>query len=213
MKNKNYNNFLVTRPLPGNFGRDIMGIPIMKRINIDASKVGSLKFTSINNISKVTDKENTILTTFLYDEVLQRYWNNPIKYINDLKGNLGVGTPDFSAYSNMDEALIIESTYKNRWLGCLWQFLGIKAIPTITWALEDTYKYCFAGVEKGSDVIISTISNSNNKSEFLKGYNEMIRRIEPNQIFVKGKVFDEMEGNIISFDFKDTFAPMEKEVM
>jgi len=213
MKNSNYFNFLVARPLPGDFGKDIMGIPIMRKVNIDTNKVSHLKFTSMNNVSKVTEKDSTVLTAFLYDDVLQRYWNNPLKYVDAFKECLGVGTPDFSAYANMDQALIVDSIYKNRWLGCLWQFLGVNSIPTVTWALEDTYQYCFAGIEKGSDVIISTISNSKNQQEFLKGYNEMIKRIEPNRIFVKGKVFDGMEGNIVAFDFKDTFSPVKKEVI
>jgi hypothetical protein len=48
--------------------------------------------------------------------------------------------------------------------------------------------FCLDGIEKGSTVAVSTymVSEHNNHSEqkefFLSGYNEMLRRIEPEKI-------------------------------
>lgn len=212
MKDRNYLNFLIVRPLPDTIEKDIMGIPIMRKTNLTEEETKKVKFTTLNNLSKIKDKDKTILTTFQWDETLNRYWNDPLKYINSFKDFLRVGTPDFSAYTNMDEIEIAHNVYKNRWLGCLWQELGVKCLPTIAWANENTDKYCFAGVEKGSDVIISTLSNSKCKENFLRGYNKMLEIIEPKTIFVKGELIEGMRGNIVNFKFKDTFAPCEKEV-
>ena len=207
MKQRNYDNFLVVRPLPEDFQKDIMGIPIMRATNLSQEDISNLQVTTLSNVAKIKDRLHTLITTFQYDDTLNRYWNNPLKYVDLFKQFLSVGTPDFSAYTNMDEIEIAHNVYKNRWLGCLWQYLDICCIPTISWASEDTYKYCFAGVEKGSDVLISTASNSKTKEVFLKGYNKMLEVLEPKTIFVKGKLIDGMKGNIVNFDFKDTFSP------
>lgn len=212
MKDRNYLNFLIVRPLPKNIKRDIMGIPVIRRMNLSDEEIKDVKFATLNNLSNIKDKAKTILTTFQWDETLNRCWNNPLKYINAFKDILRVATPDFSAYTNMDEIEIAHNVYKNRWLGCFWQELGVKCMPTIAWANKNTDKYCFAGVERGSDVIISTLSNSKSKENFLRGYNRMLEIIEPRTIFVKGDLIDGMTGNIVSFNFKDTFAPSKKEV-
>lgn len=212
MKDRNYLNYLIVRPLPDTFEKDVMGIPIMHKTNLTEEDIKDVKFTTLNNLSKIIDKDKTIVTTFQWDETLNKYWNNPLKYIVTFKGFLGVGTPDFSAYTNMDEIEIAHNVYKNRWLGCLWQDMGIKSIPTITWAKENTDKYCFAGIERGSDVIISTLSNYKGKENFLRGYNKMLEIIDPKTIFVKGELIEGMTGNIVNFKFRDTFAPGKMEV-
>ncbi len=206
MNNNKYRNFLVARECPDGFGKSIMGIPRMRKINIPNEVINSLKYASYSNMSSVKDKASTMLTGFQFDYTINRYWNDPLRYIKYIKDFLCVATPDFSAYTNMDEIEIAHNVYKNRWIGCWWQSLDINCIPTISWANEDTYKYCFAGVEKGSDVIISTISNSNSKDNFLKGYNKMLEVIEPKTIFVKGNLIDGMVGNIVNIKFKDTFS-------
>ena len=211
MNSRNYLNFLIVRPLPDNVAKDIMGIPIMRRVNL-TEETKNIKFTTLSNLSKTKEKEKTILTTFQWDETLNRYWNNPLKYVNSFKEFLGVGTPDFSAYTNMEEIEIAHNVYKNRWLGCLWQELGVNCIPTITWAKENSDKFCFAGVEKGSDVIISTLSNYKGQKNFLRGYNKMLEIINPRTIFVKGDLIEGMTGNIVNFKFMDTFAQKKKEV-
>ena len=40
-----------------------------------------------------------------------------------------------------------------------------------------------------------------NKLGFMRGYNEMLTRLEPENIIVFGTPFPEMEGNIVSVDY------------
>jgi hypothetical protein len=88
-------------------------------------------------------------------------------------------SPDFSLYTDMAQARQIEHIFKNRWCGAYWQSLGINVIPTIGLSDERSFDFCFAGVEKGSIVAVSTIGSRRAKSLFMKGYTEMLRRIEP----------------------------------
>lgn len=78
-------------------------------------------------------------------------------------------------------------------------------IPTVTWADERTYDICFNYIEKGSIVAISTVGIIRNKELFLKGFNEMIKRIKPSLILVRGKPIEGMSGKFIFIDFCETF--------
>ncbi len=147
---------------------------------------------------------------FNYDNVLIGLWNNPYKHVLRFKNYLAIATPDFSIYPGMNKYDIEHNVYKNRWLGCTWQNLGIKVIPTISWGDESTYDVVFKGVEKGAVVMISTLGCLKNKDFFLKGYNEMMKRIAPQLVIVVGKLIKGMTGNIIPFDYTDTFSKKEE---
>ncbi|MGW8115321.1 DUF4417 domain-containing protein [Caproicibacterium sp. NSD3] len=69
------------------------------------------------------------------------------------------------------------NTFRNRWCGAYFASKGIRVIPTVSWENE-----------KGSTVAVSTymVSEHDNRQDqkefFLKGYNEMLRLIEPEKI-------------------------------
>ena len=48
------------------------------------------------------------------------------------------------------------NTFRNRWVGAYLTNKGIRVIPTISWGLENTFDFCFNGIEKGSTVAVST---------------------------------------------------------
>lgn len=81
---------------------------------------------------------------------------------------------------------------------CLFAQKGIKVIPTVNWGLENTFDFCFNGIEKGSVVAVSTYmvsehgNHSDQKEFFMKGYNEMLKRIEPELIICYHEPFPEM---------------------
>lgn len=84
----------------------------------------------------------------------------------------------------------------------------MRVIPTISWGDENTFDFCFQGIPKGSTVAVSTymVSERNNHSEqkefFLKGYNEMLKQIEPERIICYNEPFAEMQGNILYVDYE-----------
>lgn len=99
----------------------------------------------------------------------------------------------------------IESVAKNRWVGAYWQSKGLTVYPTISWSNSRSFDYCFDGVEKGSTVAIGMIgAKKDNKRNFMLGYNEMLRRIEPEHIICFGKPFEEMKGNLIVVDYVES---------
>ena len=71
-------------------------------------------------------------------------------------------------------------------------------IPTISWASEETFEFCFDGIPKGSIVSISTIGIKGSDEAYQiwkKGMDEMIKRIEPSAILVY--------GGEVEYDYKD----------
>lgn len=68
------------------------------------------------------------------------------------------------------------------------------------------YDIIFKVIEKESVVMILTLRCLKNKVFFLKGYDEMLRRIKPQLIIAVGKIVEGMTGNIIPFDYTDTFS-------
>lgn len=82
---------------------------------------------------------------------------------------------------------------------------GIVTIPTLSWANEDSFSYCFDGIEQGGTVAVSTIEvKTDETSLFLwkQGMKEAIDRVKPNTILVYGgKVpFDYGNTKIIYYE-------------
>jgi len=202
-KNFEYDIFRVIRPLPLTIKRENNGMPIITKTIIN--NINDLLFTTFTNTKSIKHKDKSIVLMFEYDKSLNRIWNDPTKYIPKFSDFHAVCTPDFSIYGEMDYLTIVHNTYKNRWIGCYYQSQGLNVIPTISWCGEDTYDICFSGVEKGSAIAISTIGSRGKEKVFLKGFNEMIKRLEPSLIIVKGRWIEGMHGNIKLVKFEDTF--------
>ncbi len=143
-----------------------------------------------------------------YDYRFERIWKNPDRDIQKLKRYKAVLSPDFSMYTEMNPTVQLYNTFRNRWCGAYMASKGIKVVPTVNWGNENTFDFCFAGIPKGSAVAVSTymVSEHGNRADqkefFLKGYNEMLKRIEPEYIICYNTPFPEMQGNIIFVDYE-----------
>lgn len=179
-------------------------MPVIKK---NIVKDSNLKFISFNNI-KINgfDRYNVdkIVHFFIEDTEFEKVYHEPEKYMLALAKYKYVFSPDFSLYINMPLPIQIYNVFRNRWCGAYWQSNGLKVIPTISWSTEESYDFCFAGVEKSSEVAISTLGSKKAKRRFLNGYNEMLRVIEPSVVYCFDKPFKEMKGNIIYIDYLAT---------
>ncbi len=110
-------------------------------------------------------------------------------------------TPDFSTYADMDLWRQIESVAKNRWVGAYWQSKGLTVVPTISWSDSRSFEFCFDGAPQGGTVAVGMIGCKHSRLGFLRGYNEMLERLQPEKIIVFGTPFPEMKGNIVAVDY------------
>lgn len=178
----------------------MFNLPLVKKQEIDLENASLIGYDKINQSS---DYEK-IVHFFLDDYRFESIYTNPEKKIETLKNFKAVLTPDFSMYVEMPTALQLFNTFKNRWVSAYLQERGISVIPTVCWGDLASFNFCFDAIEKGSIVAVSTLGVRNEKSHFMLGYNEMLRRIKPCKIICYGKPFEEMKGDIIEIDYAET---------
>lgn len=200
-----YEKYKILRPLYSNHEYDNNSFPIIKKEDFNDNNWNETYLCNFKNIKYSKQKNKSIVIMFNYDNVINKFWDDPFMFLPKLLEFKAICTPDYSVYPNMNKNDIRYNVYRNRWIGCMLQEKGFKVIPTIQWALEDTYDICFSGVEKGSVVIISTLGCLNQKNIFLKGFNEMKKQIEPSLIIVFGKMIEGMTGTFLQYDYKDCF--------
>lgn len=174
------------------------GIPLIKKQDIDLDKIELLSYLK----TKENDEENKNKTIhfFTYDWNFEKVYEKPEESLEKLDQYYALLTPEFSLYWDMPKALQIFNTFKNRWCGAYWQKMEKLVIPTICCAGEESYDFCFDGIEQGSIVAISTYCREKYKNKFMKSYNKMMEKIKPSAIVCYGEPFPEMKGNIKSID-------------
>lgn len=171
------------------------GIP---KIKPDAVKPEN--YIGCNYAKTCKNPEENCLHFFVDDYQFSRFWVKPDNYIELLKKFYCVCSPDFSTYTDFPKAIQIYNHYRKHWLAAYWQMHGIKVIPTISWSDKDSFDWCFDGEPKNSIVAVSSVGTQSNKTAktlFLNGYNEMIKRLEPETIIFYGTIPKECYGNII----------------
>ncbi|MGI6269317.1 MAG: DUF4417 domain-containing protein [Candidatus Howiella sp.] len=197
--------FLLRNQFAGNGKFQIPVVPKFKACEDDFTDLRLIGFdkTKLENNNHL----DRIVHFFLYDYKFERVWKNPDADLEKLKRYRAVLTPDFSMYTEMAPVMQLYNTFRNRWCGAYYASKGIRVIPSVSWGNENTFEFCFEGIEKGSTVAVSTymVSEHGHKKDqkdfFLKGYNEMLKRIEPERIICYNEPFTEMRGNIVFVDY------------
>lgn len=158
------------------------------------------EFIPMNYAKTAKAPESKIIHCFVDDYQFARYWNKPDKYIPRLSDFKAVCAPDFSTYTDMPLAMQIYNHYRKHWLAAYWQLHGITVYPTISWSTPESYEWCFDGEPAGGIVAVSSVGtqkSKENKRLFLKGYEEMTKRLDPAWVIFYGYVPPECDWNVI----------------
>lgn len=161
------------------------------------------------NYAKSSDNKDVGIHFYLDDYQFERLWNNPSEYTDVLSEYDCILSPDFSLYLDMPMPMKIWNIYRSRQIGQYYQSMGIKVIPTISWAEKETFEFAFKGIPKGSIVSISTIGVKRNEDAlqiWKDGMDAMIKEIEPSTILVYGGKleYDYGDINVVYFENKVT---------
>lgn len=117
-------------------------------------------------------------------------WQKPRKAIEVMRHFDGIITPDYSTYHDFPEPLKTYNIYRMRTFGYWAGSNGVAVVNNVRWGTEESWRYCFSGIPKRSTVCIGTVGGSPRKlrdrMRFNAGFNEMIRRVEPETILVVG---------------------------
>lgn len=180
-------------------GDGIFDIPLLQTDEIDLEEIELIGYDKLCD-----NKTEAIVHFFMDDYKFEAMWKDPEPRIERLKEYKAVLTPDFSMYTEMPLSIKVYNTFRSHWCGAYLQTKGIKVIPTVSWGEPNTFWFCFDGIPKGSIVAVSTIGVRKEKSLFMQGYEEMMRKIKPKAVICYGEPFEEMKGKIITVDYAQT---------
>lgn len=167
------------------------------------------EFVGFNFAKTTKHKQDKGLHFFIDDYQFERLWRIPEQY-NTLVGEFNMlMTPDFSLYTDFPKAMQIYNHYRKHWVGAYWQLMGFKVIPTIAWSDRESFEFCFDGVPKNSTVAVSSVGTQKSKqtkSLFLDGWNEMLKKLNPETVIFHGEIPKECNANIIRIkSFQEKF--------
>ena len=175
------------------------GFPIIKKQQLDIENIELISCSDVSKKDIINLHKGVHF--FVEDFRFETIYNHPEKSLERYGKYRFLLTPDYSLYAEMDPWRQIESVGKARWVGAKWQAKGKIVIPTVSWGLARSFEFCFDGIQKNSIVAVGMIGCKRNKDDFLKGYYQMLTKIEPEAIICLGDPFDEMDGNIIPVDY------------
>ena len=184
-------------------------IPEIPKAELSDEDFENLLLIGFDRTNKQKDLDRMV-HFFLYDYKFERVWKDPEGCIERLKNYKAVFSPDFSMYIQMNPVMQLYNTFRNRYCGAYFASKGLRVIPSMNWGNENTFDFCFEGIPKGSTVAVSTYqvsehgNHADQKDFFMKGYNEMLKRIEPERIICYHEPFDEMKGNIIYVNYEQS---------
>ena len=178
-------------------------IPLIKKQFIPKDNHIALSCSQIRNNER-EDYKKCGVHFFVDDYRFYGVYNHPERSIEKLSQYAFLFTPDYSLYAEMPRWKQLENVAKNRWCGAYWQSWNRIVIPTVSWAGPTSYAFCFDGIELHGSVAVGMIGCKHSRLGFMRGYTEMLNRLEPERIYVIGKPFPEMEGNIFQIYYPRT---------
>ena len=144
-------------------------------------------------------RETTGVHFYIDDYQFERVWNNPWRFAKTFKEFGAIMSPDFSTYLDFPKAVRVFNHYRKHWCGAYWQELGVTVIPTIEWGEEEDYDWCFDGEPEGGIVAVSNVGIMRSKelrTNYMKGYKEMLIRLQPKEVLMFGHIFDDYPGPV-----------------
>lgn len=141
---------------------------------------------------------------YVDDYQFERVWNEPERYIEVLYPYDCVLTPDFSLYLDMPISMKIWNVFRSRLIGQMCQDAGLTVIPTVSWAEEATFEFCFDGLPERSVLSVSTIGvkqSSEAMQIWKSGMDELIRQKKPRALLVYGGEVEYDYGDIKVYYF------------
>lgn len=204
---KNIENKLHTQHIKANilnlekrqfFTKNKYDIPEIKPLHIN--EIGEIKeWIGFNFVMSDKNPEGKAVHFFIDDYQFERVFKSPEKYAEKLKKYVAVLSPDFSTYGDMPLITQLWNHYRKHWVACYWQECGVKIIPTIRASTDPrSLEWYLDGEPEKSVVCISSMYTNDEMSRnyYINEHNTMFEKLNPEKIFVYGKIIDGTKGNI-----------------
>ena len=155
--------------------------------------------------TKISDRLKAV-HFFLDDYKFEQIWTRPRDFIRTFQHYGNILSPTFSIWSNQPYALNLFNMYRSRWCTKFFQDAGINVLVDVRWSDESTYDYAFSGINRNTPVIVNTVGTKylDNRKMFVNGFEEMLRVLEPNKLYVYGEYmpvdFDKYFDSVTYFE-------------
>lgn len=139
---------------------------------------------------RVSPEPGTWFQFYEDDCKFERFWDNPRKYAELLRGYEGCIAPDYSLYADFTQAQKIWNTYRNYTSGAwLQQTMGFEVLANVRTAGLDSIPYSLAGAPHNSPIAIGShgcLKNRTNRSRFTTDLKIVVDTLHPSLIIVYG---------------------------
>ncbi|MEJ5921342.1 DUF4417 domain-containing protein [Bifidobacterium thermophilum] len=160
-------------------------IPIMQPCHVIPKEL--ISFSEAMRTSR--DMSNAFVHFYEHDEKIERFWNNPRKYMSKLRSFAGVIAPDYSLCRDFPESLKIWNTYRNYACGYWLQSQGLAVIANIRLSGKNSESYALAGAPRNSVIAIGAHGNirfPDNQDYFFTDVAKAVNTLHPTAIIVYG---------------------------
>ena len=172
-----------------------LGIPLIAREEEVPGVLMPYRTRLNEDVVLAREPYTTALHFFLEDYRFEGVWHRAKEKLSYVKSVGFALSPDFSLYRDWPLAVQLWNVYRNRWCGAYWQHHGVRVIPTVSWSTEESYTFCFLGVERGSAVAISSVgvdlADRYERSLFVSGCRAMVEAVQPDAVLLQAEVFPE----------------------
>jgi hypothetical protein len=133
-----------------------------------------------------------VLGFYVDDSRLACLWSRPAHYADLFltHGIRAVTEPDFSLWSDAPLVEQLWNTYRTRWLGRYWQDHGIAVLPSLSWAAERSFEFCFSGIPMGAPIVAVECRTPGgcdaDRRAFLAGLSEGVKQTKPQSVLIYG---------------------------
>lgn len=164
------------------------GMPILA--SCDTVPDDLLGFNYANGVKDDDVMRSNGVHFFLDDYQFERVWKFPEEYGERLRGFQCVLTPDYSLYRDMPLPMQRWNCYRSRFVGAVWQRMGLHVIPTLQWSTPESYGFAFDGMPTESVAAVSTVGVLNDATAtrlWVQGFEEALRRLHPTLVLLYGR--------------------------
>lgn len=192
------------------------GIPEVKGTGVPVSVSWSLTFDAYRTKvrrGQALPKGLGVVSFFTEDYRFEQLWTSPERFLTYMTPEHWALTPDFSLYTDHPPAVHLWNIFRSRWLGAYWQGEGLRVLPTVSWASEDSFKYCFSGLPERAVLAVSTVGclvRKDARRLWMLGFQEMLTRLSPIQVLCYGNTPEELKTDVpvtVLTPFQAKFVP------
>lgn len=161
------------------------GIPLIEPCTAVPGQV-----TAFSEALALRNPDPEVWVHFFEDDYkLERFWRQPEKYLQRLRGFAGIIGPDFSLYENMPVAQQIGNTYRNQLLAAWVQHQGVPVIPNVRLSGVESVSYALAGVPKRSTIALGLhgcTKDLSNRSHVIEEMRIVCAQLDPLNVLIYG---------------------------